>query len=123
MTLHTGACHCGAVTFTLSADIDSVYTCDCSMCRRKGAVMTKQPATALEITGGKDALSLYQWNAKIAEHWFCSTCGIHPFHRMRSAPDHFAINVRCIDGFDWTALPMGQGRGGELSLVNDQATS
>ena len=30
----------------------------------------------------------------------CRHCGIHPFHRPRSAPDAFQINVRCLDDYD-----------------------
>ena len=40
---------------------------------------------------GEDKLTLYQWNTKIARHYFCSVCGIYPFHRKRSMPDHYGI--------------------------------
>src|SRR5580698_4066018 len=101
-----GSCHCGAVQFRVEADISELTTCDCSLCVKKNAVMAKVPEQALTIACGEDLLTLYQWNTRRAKHYFCSRCGIYVFHRKRSAPDHFGINVFCLDDFDAGALPV-----------------
>jgi hypothetical protein len=41
----------------------------------------------------------------VARHFFCPTCGIYPFHRKRSAPDSYGVNVGCLEGFDPAAYP------------------
>ena len=36
-----GNCHCGAVQFEIDTDFPELTTCDCSICRRKNALMVK----------------------------------------------------------------------------------
>lgn len=119
MPLYHGSCHCGAVTFTVDADITDIYTCDCSLCRRRSAKMTTVHHTRLVITSGEDRLSLYQWNAMIARHYFCSACGVYPFHRKRSMPDHYGVNIACLDDFDGSAIPVRAAEGIGMPLVAD----
>ncbi len=73
----------------------------------------------LKITKGQDKLSLYQWNSKIAKHYFCSVCGIYTHHQRRKAPDEYGYNVACIEDLiidDLGEVPLTDGK--ELSLVN-----
>ncbi len=35
---YQGACHCGRVTFELQARLETVIDCNCSLCRRRGAL-------------------------------------------------------------------------------------
>ncbi len=41
-----------------------------------------------------------------AQHYFCATCGIYPFHRKRVTPDHYGVNVFCLEGFDPAGIPV-----------------
>jgi hypothetical protein len=59
---------------------------------------------AFELISGKDALTTYRFNTGVAQHTFCTTCGIHPFYIPRSDPDKIDVNVRCLDGVDVAAL-------------------
>ena len=83
-----GTCHCGAVEFevTLEEELQKGARCNCSLCRRKGAVMALVPRENIKIVQGEDKLTLYQWNLKIAKHYFCSICGIYTHHQRRSDP-------------------------------------
>ena len=54
----------------------------------------------LEILEGKENLSMYQFNTKVAKHYFCKICGIYTHHQRRSNPNEFAVNVGCIDEID-----------------------
>ena len=101
MAVYRGACHCGAVQFQIDSEITDVYTCDCSLCAKKNALMTTVPEDKFVLLSGETALSLYQWNTKVARNYFCSMCGIYPFHRKRSMPDHYrpeALWARSPDG-------------------------
>ena len=113
MGRYFGSCHCGAVKFRVDAQIDELTTCDCSLCVKKNALMAKVHESALTILEGEDRLSLYQWNTRRAQHRFCSVCGVYTFHRKRSAPDHYGINIVCLDGFDAAGIPVRatEGRG------------
>jgi hypothetical protein len=68
------------------------------MCSRRGAVVTSVPLSAFTVVHGAESLSLYQFNTKTAEHYFCSTCGIYTHHKRRSNPNQFSVNVACING-------------------------
>ena len=114
--MHTGSCHCGAVRFRVEAQIDELTMCDCSLCRKRNAVMGKAPQAALTVTEGRDLLTLYEWNTRVAKHYFCSRCGIYVFHRKRSAPDHFGVNAFCLDDFDPAAVPIRAVSGADMTL-------
>ena len=116
MPTWSGSCHCGAVRFTVTAEIDELTRCDCSLCARRGALMAKVHESALTIEAGEDQLTLYQWNTKAARHWFCRTCGIYPFHRKRAAPDHYGVNVGCLSDFDASAYPYRSADGLTMSV-------
>ena len=59
-----GACHCGAVEFEvrLEEELQKGARCNCSLCRRKGAVMALVPREHIKIVQGEDKLTLYLWN-------------------------------------------------------------
>lgn len=99
-----GSCHCGRVTFELQARIDHAIECNCSICRRRGVLWHGVPDVGLRILSGADDLSLYQFGTMTAKHYFCRHCGVHPFARPRLAPEHWVVNVRCIDGIDLSAI-------------------
>ena len=113
---YEGSCHCGAVTFRIAADITDIYRCDCSLCRMKGALMTSVHEDHFELLTGAGKLSEYNWNTGVARHFFCAKCGIYPFHRKRTMPDHYGVNVNCLAGFDASALTVRQAEGLGMSV-------
>jgi hypothetical protein len=115
MTTYTGSCHCGTVQFEVDTDMDLGIHCNCSICRRRGALMHRLPEGNLRITAGKDNLTLYQFNTGVAEHFFCKTCGIYPFHRTRRMPEMFCVNVGCLEGVEEAALQVENFDGKALS--------
>lgn len=101
-----GGCHCGAVRFRAEADPDAAMECNCSHCAIKGFVLTFTPAEKFELLSGEDKLTDYRFNKKAIAHLFCSVCGVQPFGRGET-PDGgkmAAINLRCVDGLDLSAL-------------------
>lgn len=119
--MYQGACHCGAVVFSVEAGITELTTCDCSLCVIRNALMAKIPQAALRILAGESFLTLYQWNTRRAQHYFCSRCGIYTFHRKRSAPDHFGVNVFCLEGFDVRSVPVRATEGANMSVEDSSA--
>jgi hypothetical protein len=118
MPTYSGSCHCGAIRFEIDTEISDLYTCDCSLCAKKNALMTTVHESRFKLLAGEDKLSLYQWNTRIARHYFCSVCGIYPFHRKRSMPDHYGVNVRALDNFDATGMPVRAAEGHTMSVVD-----
>jgi hypothetical protein len=101
---YNGSCHCGRVTFELQASLVHVIYCNCSLCRRVGALWHGASESSLRIVSGTDDLEQYQFNTRTARHYFCKHCGVHPFSRPRLDPSRWAVNVRCIQDVDLEAL-------------------
>ena len=116
MPRYSGSCHCGNVKFSISQEIVEATTCDCSLCVKKNAGMIKVHETDFSLTTPWENLSRYQWNTHIAQHYFCKKCGIYTFHKKRALPDHFGVNVFCLDGTDLTSLNIRPTEGANMSL-------
>ncbi len=79
----------------------------------RGAVAVTACLDGLRMLSGADRLATYRFNTLVAEHHFCSDCGIYTHHRRRSNPDELGINVACLDGlspFDFPEVPVNEGR-------------
>jgi hypothetical protein len=111
---HRASCHCGAVVLelVLPEGIVDARRCNCSLCRRKGAIMGAIALAGLRVVQGEESLRLYQFNTRTAEHWFCAHCGVYTHHRRRSNPQHYGYNVGCLEGVDPSLLePVRTGDG------------
>jgi len=97
---HLACCHCGAVVLELSLPngIEKPRRCDCSICRRKGAIVGSVPLAGLKIIKGENVLKCYEFNTKTAKHYFCSVCGIYTHHQRRSNPNEYGYNLGCLEG-------------------------
>lgn len=109
-----GSCHCGTVKFSIPSDLDmsAVRRCDCSLCKRRGAIMLACPIQDVLVEKGAEHLVQYKWNTKVATHNFCAKCGIMTHHQRRSTPKICGINVGCVDELDYNSfkdVPMNNG--------------
>ena len=97
---HRAACHCGAVVLELDLPdgIVDPRRCDCSMCRRKGAIVATVAESGIRIVQGQSQLKLYQFNTRTAKHFFCGNCGIYTHHQRRSTPDQYGFNLGGLEG-------------------------
>lgn len=115
MDRYTGSCHCGRVRFEIEAGLDHVRVCDCSICRRRGALIHRVEDNQFRMLSDWEELSTYQFNTHQATDYFCRTCGILPFRRPRTAPEKWGVNVRCLEGVDLEQLRIEHVLGSRLS--------
>ncbi len=104
---YQGSCHCGAIRFSYEGEkIANGLRCTCSMCSRKGAMMSTEfiPQQQLKIEVDDDLLGLYQFGIKTAKHYFCKRCGIYPFHETARKAGHYRVNLGCVEGVDVCTL-------------------
>ncbi len=115
--IYQGSCHCGRVRFEVEADVDHVRVCNCSVCHKRGALIHRVPEGAVRLLTPLDKLTLYQWGSFTGEDYFCPECGILPFRRPSFPTEEeiargvkpftgWAINTRCLDGFDAANSPV-----------------
>ena len=121
MRIMQGGCHCGRVRFRVTADLDRVTECNCSICTKKGFLHLIVPPAQFELLSGEGDLVTYQFNTGVAKHMFCRVCGIHPFYVPRSDPDKIDVNVRCLDDVDLAAIAIKpfDGRNWEAAIRQD----
>lgn len=100
---YKGSCHCKAVRFEFeSQKIEQGLQCNCSICIRKNAIMSKQSIdkTSFQLLSGEDELANYQWQDCDVNHFFCKKCGIYPFHNTSFEPVSYRINLGCVEGVE-----------------------
>jgi len=104
METREGGCHCGRVRFRAEVDLDLMSNCSCSVCTKKGMLHLTMDPGAFQLLRGKNALRSYTFGTGVAQHTFCSHCGMHPFYIPRSQPHRIIVNARCLDDVDGPGL-------------------
>jgi hypothetical protein len=99
-----GGCHCGRVRFRAPVDLELLSQCSCTVCTKKGILHLTVIPSDFELLKGKDALTAYTFGTGVAQHTFCTHCGMHAFYIPRSQPDRITVNARCLDGVDGPGL-------------------
>ena len=95
---HRGGCHCGNVKFEVDAPTElEVQLCNCSICSMTAYLHLIVPATRFRLVQGEQDLATYTFNTEVAQHRFCTHCGIKSFYIPRSNPDGVSVNVRCLE--------------------------
>lgn len=95
---YQGGCHCGDVRFTVEAAAAvELERCNCSICTMGGYLHLIVPASRFRLLKGEKQLTCYEFNSRIAKHYFCRRCGIKPFYIPRSNSDGIDVNVNCLD--------------------------
>ncbi len=112
---YRASCHCGAVRFRFaSEEITAGRRCNCSICIRKGTVMSSSYLRASDVeVEGEEHLALYKFGDGSMNHLFCRTCGISPFSTVASVPPDYRgparpgdyrINLGCVHDLDVLSL-------------------
>ena len=115
-TKHEGSCHCGAVKFEVTANIEGLAECNCSICSRVGWKLAFVPEAGFALKSGEGALQDYQFGKHHTHHLFCKTCGVRSLSwgNDNDGGKTYAVNARCLEGFDHAALPIQQFDGASL---------
>ncbi len=107
------ACHCGAVRIVMQPRPAWVLDCNCSICRRYGALWAyswdrigKRTLEAALVQGA-DALAGYVWGDRELGFWFCKHCGCLTHHTALAAPATLrAVNARMFVNFDPASIAL-----------------
>ena len=97
------SCHCGNVRYEVDAPLEGLLQCNCSTCRRFGAIHWYVKTEAVTLLTPKVGLGTYLWQDPHGGHQFCQTCGTSV---MRSGYPNgvVALNAAMIEGVDIFAL-------------------
>jgi hypothetical protein len=116
----SGTCHCGAVRIHVRQAPRTVTSCNCSICRRYGALWAYYRASSVRVEASRASLTSYSWRNRIRAYFRCTQCGCvtHYKYRKKQSSDTVAVNaaifeleamkgvrVRKLDGaFTWKYL-------------------
>jgi hypothetical protein len=113
-----GGCHCGNLGVVLESERDPrtlpLRACQCSFCRRHGAVTTADARGLLRVTVADEAkLVRYRFALGITEFLVCRACGVYVAAIMPGQGGTLAVvNVHAFDDpapFARPAEPMDYG--------------
>jgi hypothetical protein len=100
---HEGSCHCGTIRIEIEGDPVEVSECNCSICRRTGALWIYRPPGQVDVTGA--GFGYVQGDATLTL-WHCATCGVITHWSARDpAYDRMGVNIRLFDPALWSSLP------------------
>ena len=103
-----GSCHCGAVTFILNAVPEHLTACNCSVCRRIGALWAHDSIEKFEIQSSGET-STYIWGDKSLAFHSCKNCGCTThWANLDPGGDVMAVNCRMVDPEDVVSIPVKQ---------------
>lgn len=104
-----GTCHCGAVRWEFDAEIDGVTACNCTICRRYGALwICGHEGEDVRLFG---PTSVYEHGPRHIGYHFCTTCGCVMAWRVNgigqdSGRRRMAVNLRMTDPDPVQDLPI-----------------
>lgn len=89
-----GTCHCGAVRYRIESAPEQVTECNCSSCRRTGALMAYYKPADVEIDGETD---VYMWGDRSLRLHRCKTCGnVTHWSPVDSTVERMGLNARLM---------------------------
>lgn len=72
-----GGCHCGAVKWEADLPDDVIaHECNCSLCGMLGFQHVIVPKSRFRLLTGEETLTTYTFGTGVAQHTFCSRCGV-----------------------------------------------
>jgi hypothetical protein len=85
-----------------------VTSCNCSICRRLGALWAYYSRKTARIVKGADNVAAYVWGDKTIEFYHCKTCGCATHYEsvQKDADSRFAINGQCFAPEDLADVPV-----------------
>ncbi len=111
----SASCHCGAVQIGIPSKPEAVTSCNCSICRRLGALWAFFPVDDVRIQIAPGATEEYLWGEKTRRFVRCRTCGctthVYPVSpkpgskvevnvRLFEPESLGPFRIRCFDGAD-----------------------
>ncbi len=94
---HEGGCHCGAVRYAATLDLQRGSHCNCTICTKTASTNSILKPAAFTLLQGADDITTYGMRS------FCKRCGIHMFG-AGDLPElggaFVSVNLNTIDGFD-----------------------
>ena len=96
MAILSASCHCGAITLTVPRAPRQLTDCNCSICRRYGALWAYYSRSQVQVAAAPKAMEAYSWGHKQLKFQRCARCGCitHYVRPKRGADQRMGVNAR-----------------------------
>ena len=94
-----GSCHCGNVRLEVPHRPESLILCNCSICRRYGALWAFYPREDVRLSGHPEHTVGYIWGERTIETFHCRGCGcVTHWESLSPKPGgKISVNIRNFD--------------------------
>jgi len=93
--MYKGQCHCGTIQFTTDVAPAQLVDCNCSLCRRLGALWAHVPVDSVSIDAPDNASTSYAQGDKTLAVQTCKQCGCTThYETLQENGDVMALNFR-----------------------------
>ena len=98
----SATCHCGAVQLALPHTPETVTSCNCSICRRLGALWAFYPLSAVTVNVDADRIDEYVWGKGTRRFVRCRTCGCttHVLPVISQPESKIEVNIRLLESVE-----------------------
>jgi hypothetical protein len=102
MSTLTASCHCGAVRVEIPRAPEALTNCNCSVCRRYGALWCYFPVEEVQVHAEDGATRHYAWGDRTLRFVRCATCGCvtHWEPIVRERAHKMGVNARLFEPAD-----------------------
>ena len=117
------ACHCTEVRLEIDEPPSWVNDCNCTLCRRYGALWAYYSPGKVKIVRGADATDTYVWGDRMLAFHRCKACGCvtHMTALDTDPPRIYGINARMIPTLDPASVRLQQTDNGHTGLFWTQS--
>jgi hypothetical protein len=118
------ACHCTAVRFEIAELPNWVLDCNCTVCRRYGAIWAYPDAGNVTFVQGADFTDTYTWGDGGLAFHRCKQCGCvtHMTTLDTDPPRVYGINARMIPTLDPASVRLRQKDNGHTGVFWTRST-
>jgi hypothetical protein len=90
-------CHCGAIRVVVESAPTQVTDCNCSICRRYGALWAYYSPTQVRFVPAEPATDIYLWGDRSTTFHRCRTCGcVTHWAAVDKTIDWMGVNARLM---------------------------
>lgn len=100
------SCRCSAVRLELGERPESLTDCNCSICRRYGALWAYYPGALVRVSAEPDALEPYRTEEGTLAFNHCRRCGCVMFWRRDGKDNRIGVNARMMSPDDLVGVPI-----------------
>ncbi|MDM3872482.1 GFA family protein [Porticoccus sp. W117] len=96
--MYQGECHCGAVSFEISEAPEKLVDCNCSICRRIGALWGHVSIDSVNINSPAEGTTAYVQGDKTLAVHTCKSCGCTThWESLQADGEYMAVNFRMCE--------------------------